>query len=201
MKKQVSFGEFEIARVGPRGVTEHEHGRNTVVYEGMDLLALMIAGLAPEGLNAMYLEFEDDNAVPTAISQPVINLDAGRSYYAALEVDALVTKRDYLRVSLAAAPTLDTTDATKYVQNRVLFIASSLGQTAGEGGLPFSVARLSTVYGMALVNAPDANDRTQDSVFARTYDFTPKVYATNEQVQLWWRHSVTEDGISSSSSS
>jgi len=200
MKKQISYGEFEIARVAPRGVVESQTGTNTVVYDGMDLLALMIAGLAPEGLNVMYLEFEDDNPNPGTIVKPSIALTSGREYYAGLEVDALVTKRDYLRVSLAVAPALDSTDETKYENNRVLFMASSLGQVEGVGGLPFNVARLSTVYGVALCHAPAPNDRTQDVVFSRSYNFTPKVLGANEQIWMRWRHAITEDGVSSSSS-
>jgi hypothetical protein len=200
MKRQVSIGEFDIGHGSPQQLRAAQHGHNTVVYEGLDILGRMLAGVADEGLNVVYFEFENDNPNPGSIVQPSIDLTRGRSYYAALENDAATTKRDYLRVSLLSVPSLDTSDPSLFVSNRVTFIATTVGSVAGEGGQPFNVARLSTVYGVALVYAPDPNDRTEDMVFARSYDMTPKQLGANEQISIVWRHTIPEEVSSSSSS-
>jgi len=75
----------------------------------------------------------------------------------------------------------------------------STGSTAGQGGHPFTAASLSTVFGVALVAAPDANDASEDLVFSRSYDFTPISKRINEEISINWPHTFGDEMLSSSS--
>ena len=189
-----SRGEFTIQSVNAANneISAESHGHNTVVYEGIDILAKLLAGQSLE-INTMYLEFQNGGTTPTVVVDP----SEGRSYYAAL--DAGLSTRDYIRVPLTADPVLSTTDSTKFVSNRATFLAMSTGVIEGEGGKPFSAAAVSKVYGVALVAAASTSDPSQDLVFSRSYDLTPVTKRVNEEISISWPHTFDEDMLSSSS--
>ena len=166
-----------------------------IIYNGIDLLGRLLAGQAIE-INCMYLEFKNGG-----LPYPVVTPDPseGRSYYAAL--DTGLSDRDYIRVPLTADPTVESSDVTKFLTNRVQFIALSAGYSAGRGGHPFTAAAQSVIYGVALVAAPDLDDASQDIVFSRSYapsDFTAKVKLVNEEISIVWPHTFGDAMLSSS---
>lgn len=187
-----SCGTFKIGLVNRNGqVSELEIGHNIVVYEGIDLLGKMLAG-RDYTINTMYMEFRNGGTTPTITPDPA----EGRSYYAALESG--LSDSDYLRIVLGAEPSLSSTDESKFETNKATFFAMSTGETAGMGGHVFSAAETSKVYGVALVAAPDPNDSSQDLVFSRSYDFTPKQKQIDEEISIIWSHVFGEEMLSSS---
>ena len=190
---QPSKGIFEISLVNllTKVRRDVEVGHNIVVYEGIDLLGALLVGTGT-AINTMYMEFQNGGATPTVDPDPA----DGRSYYAAL--DSGLSARDYLRLPLAATPTLSSSDASKFETNKATFFGMSTGSTAGRGGHVFSAAAVSNVYGVALVAAPDPDDASQDIVFSRSYDFTPKQKQVNEEISIQWAQIFGEEMLSSS---
>ena len=162
--------------------------KNTVTYEGIDLLARMLAW-ADAKVNMAYLEFAPvDSPEASSSSAVAASPDEGRDYYKAIDADDGRTT-DYLRVAIVVPPYLETTDAALFVGNRVVFNVFSAGDR-GVNGRTFDNG--SAVFGLALVHAPSADvaDRDQDIVFARTYSFTPKQKIDGSQISLRWTHTV-----------
>lgn len=187
-----SIGTFKIGLRDRNGQwSELEVGHNIVTYEGIDLLGKLLAG-RDYTINTMYMEFSNGGTTPSITPDPA----AGRSYYAAL--DTGLSASDYLRIPLSVEPSLESTDATKFETNKATFFGMSTGQTAGRGGHIFSASETSKVYGVALVAAPDPNDASQDIVFSRSYDFTPKQKQTDEEISIIWSHVFGEEMLSSS---
>ena len=163
-----------------------------IVYEGIDLIGKLLAG-SDYRINMMYMEFRNGG-----LPAPVYTVDPaqGRAYYQALDAGTGAT--DYIRVPLIATPTLTSSDATKFLTNRLTVLATSFGKSAGQGGQAFSSVAGSVVFGVALVAAPDPNDATQDLVYSRSYDFTAIVKRDNEEVSILWPHTLAESLSSSS---
>ena len=117
-------------------------------------------------INKMYVEFENTAGTVTA---PTYDKYGLRTYY-----PNLAAPKDYLRLDLLGAPTLGiATGYTAYFTagvdgNQLTFLAQTAG-SAGQNGVTFSNALNSTVYGVALVAAPDDADITQDVIVSRGY--------------------------------
>ena len=165
-------------------------GLNTVVYEGLDILGRLLAG-ADVKINVVYMEFVNGGTPPVVVVDPA----AGRSYYAALE--AVPQTKDYIRVPLVGSPQTSASNVD-FVSNKVTFVSLSADALAGRGGQPFNNASDSKVFGIALVAAADVNDASQDKVFARSYDFTPKTKLLGEEISIVWSQIFGESMISSS---
>jgi hypothetical protein len=133
---------------------------NLVLYGGADILAKLLSGDPKYAVNTMYLEFS--NIAPAI---PSFDRTGGVSYYNGLAADPNV---DFLRVPLTVNPVIDSSDPVLYLGNRVTFFGVSEG-TTGFHGKTFGPVAPSTVYGAALVAAPDVLDQSQDVVFSRAY--------------------------------
>lgn len=170
------FPVIRVVDVRTGQVVRIQFAKNTTTYEGADILGHVMGGQTQYIPNMMYFEF-DNSGTP-----PVITADReGRSYYAALESHPT---RDYLRVPIVLTPSL-AASGTDFQTNIVTYTCQE-SSTIGVGGKPFTAAALSTVYGLALVSAIDANDRAQDLVYARTYDITPEAKDDNHQMHVTW---------------
>lgn len=136
----------------------------TLMYDWATIVAKLLAG-EPDGkpyrISAMYIEFENNGGA--AVDIPTVARDETVSYY-----DDLASPRDYLRVPINAA-VVESTDETDYPGgNKVTFYGQTQG-SAGVGGLEFSDAVQSRVYGGALVATPNYDDPTQDLILVRFY--------------------------------
>lgn len=190
----VPFGSLIIRCVNKETglVVCEQRAANMVIYTGIDLLGKLLSGQAVSP-NVAYMEYQNGGVIPTVTPDPA----DGRAYYAALEASGLI--QDYIRTSLIGTPMLSTTDATKFATNKVTFFAMSTAMTAGKGGRAFSAAAGSVVYGLALAYAADADDASQDVVFARTYNFTPITKQVNEEISITWSHEFGDEIVTSSS--
>lgn len=185
MFKQPTVGKVSISQYDSVGnLLWFADGKNTLTYEGVDLIAGMLAWNDIK-INAAYIEF-----VPAGFTVPSIAADPaeGISYYKAL-LDETSSSVDYLRVPIVTPPYTETTDSSKFTGNRVVFSAFTNG-TVGLKGRPFDTG--AQIFGLALVYAPVFDDRTLDIVFARSYDFTPKTKVDMTQIMLRWTHTVGE---------
>lgn len=185
MFKQPTVGRVSISQYDSVGnLLWLASGKNTLTYEGVDLIAGMLAWNDLK-INAAYIEF-----VPAGSSVPATAVDPadGISYYKALREDTS-SSVDYLRVPIVTPPYTETTDSAKFTGNRVVFSAFTTG-TAGLKGSPFDTG--AQIFGLALVYAVDFDDPELDIVFARSYDFTPKTKVDMTQIMLRWTHTVGE---------
>ena len=109
-----SRGEIVIGRMDAHGrIHDVSRRKNTVVYEGVDLLAQIFAGIQPSTgaaaavpvqalrINTVYMEFYNGGGPAPAIA---VDPAEGRAYYEALEASPGL--QDYLRVPIVATPTL-----------------------------------------------------------------------------------------------
>ena len=139
---------------------------NLDMYAGYDVVGRAMAGYSNYYVNTFYFEFTNVGAggvVPNP--RPVFSGDDDITYYT-----GLAANYDYLRVPISIAPDLQASTAD-YTSNQVEFFATSSGNTSGENGEDFGSGALvlSTVYGLALVCAPDPSDKLQDIIVARAY--------------------------------
>ena len=183
MFKQPTVGEIEMVcrdkRTGK--VLWRAAARNTMTYDGVDLIARMLAW-EDVRINMAYIEFAAGD-MGHAAADPVY----GRDYYKAIDADAQRTS-DYLRVAIVTPPHTETDpDEDRFDGNKVVFNVFSAGER-GINKMPFNATM--SVFGLALVYAPDVADRTQDVVFARTYAFEPKPKVDGSQIALRWTHTV-----------
>lgn len=182
MFRQPTIGSIECRAVDVNGktlwVVRHP---NTLVYTGVDLLGRLLAW-EDVRINAAYLEFmpPDSGGVPETTVDPA----EGRSYYQAID-DGTGMGSDYLRVPIVVPPYRDSTDEDRFEGNRVTFNVFSTGNL-GVNGKPFT--ENASIFGLALVHAPDMENRAEDIVFARSYGFTPKVKTDMHQIMLRWSH-------------
>lgn len=117
------------------------------------VLLQLLAGNRKFTPNYLYLEYK--NTFGTVA--PPTNSTEGKSYYESFEnsdVDG------YLRIPITIKPTVqgDTVQFTVLVTN-----------TDSQIGAEYSMINHSTIYGVALVIAPEPEDHTQDIVFSREY--------------------------------
>ena len=174
--KSHGFPVLSIVDIRTGKVIRCQHAVNTTTYEGADILGKIMAGQTQYIPNMMYFEFDNSGSPPVLISDR-----EGREYYAALESHPT---RDYLRVPITLTPSLGPS-GINFNTNIVSYTCQE-SASIGVGGKPFSAAALSVVYGLALVSATDANDRTKDLVYARTYDIAPEEKDDNHQIHITW---------------
>jgi len=152
--------------------------KNLVLYGGADILAKLLAGNSNYAISGLYIEYDNAGGTPTP---PAFDRSADKSYYDGLISDP---NRDYLRVSLAAAP-LFTASSSDYDFNRLTFLGISDG-TVGVHGKVFSSAANSTVFGAALYCAVDPSDSSQDLIYARTYSTGALAKAAGLSIGVSW---------------
>ena len=200
MFKQPTIGSIDLSGIGRDGrVLWQIRHPNTLVYTGVDLIARMLAW-EDVRINAAYLEFmpADSSSSSSGTIGGAVDPAEGRDYYQAID-EGHGPGSDYLRVPIVTPPYLESTDTSKFTGNRVTFSAFSVG-SLGINSQPFSVG--ARIFGLALVYAPNMDDRTQDIVFARSYGFEPREKTDVHQIMLRWAHVVGDvtDGTASSSS-
>jgi hypothetical protein len=155
---------------------------NTIMTDGGDCMARLLAGDFRYKLAYMYMEFEnlsdpsDDPVVPSYTPAD------GVEYYNSLEVHP---SQDFLRVPLLTSPSFSPS-ASGYAGNVVTFVALSGGFVAGNWGKPFSEASVSAVFGGALAAAPTGLQQG-DMIFARNYPTGAKIIKpSGEQIVMQW---------------
>ena len=157
--------------------------RNTILFEGADILALLIAGQSDYNVSAMYIEYENLASPGDPITPPTFDRSGGVAYYNGLGASPTI---DFLRVPITVSPAFSTS-GTDYENNIVTFFGVTEG-TVGFHGKTFSPSSNSAVFGAALVAAPDLQDQSQDKVYARTYTGIDKVLKqTGFEIGVTWQ--------------
>lgn len=155
----------------PVGFQEH----NLVLYEGSNILGLLLAGNSEYSITTMYMEYENNASPPAAIS-PARDDDV--SYFT-----GLIAPKDFLRVPLINNPKLSGSDLN-FSSNTCLFAAVSSGVT-GVNGVDFSSAASSKVVGGALVATPTGSV-SGDVIFSR-FEITPVIpKSASSAVGIQW---------------
>ena len=162
-QKAKGFVSFKLFDPKTGVVSKQIDRHNLVLYSGADILASLIAAQGFP-VNAMYMEFQNLATPETGITPPAFDRTGGIAYYNGLSASSDV---DFVRLPLLVSPAVATT-GVNYLGNQVTFFGVSEGVT-GFFGKPFTPAANSTVYGAALISAPDMADQTKDRVFARIY--------------------------------
>ena len=139
-------------------------------------------------ISHVYIEYENVTLPTDPVTPPTYDANDTRLYY-----DNLVSPRDYLRVPIIGQPATQIASGYEYLftegvdGNKLVFFAQTIG-TSGENGLAFSNAVNSKVFGLALVAAPVAADKTQDVIITRGYYDTAdqKVKEASAQIGVTW---------------
>lgn len=166
-------------------ITGRRHS-NLVLYEWGAIHGRGLTGDPGARITHMYIEFENSGDPDTPAVPPGLDRgsDQGIDYYNGLSTSL---SRDYLRVPLTAA-TLESSDETNFPNgNLPTFFAQTSG-VEGVGGLPFSDAENSRVFGAALAAVRNPADPTQDLVYSRFYleDEDQQVKLATSQIGLRW---------------
>jgi hypothetical protein len=136
--------------------------KNTIPYEGADVMARVLAGDVTYAPAAMFFEFENTAGSPVI---PTAARDEGIDYY--LSTLASESTKDYLRVPLIVSPSF-TSSGAAYAGNQVTFFAVTSGMQ-GIHGKTFDHTVDSQVYGVALAATPTPDQYTLDKLFSRSY--------------------------------
>jgi hypothetical protein len=131
--------------------------KNLIVDSGMDLLAKAVSGKAY--INGMYIAYSNA-ASPLNESSPTV--DRSALYYQTTGSDAT---KSFMRVALAAEPTITSSDALTYNGNKASFIAIGDGNVAVPIPGNEITPGTSLVYGAALVYM-DPDDMANDVMYA-----------------------------------
>jgi hypothetical protein len=166
-------GEFEVALLGPDGQpVRRSVARNRLMADWAVVACSMFGdGNANYRLRGFYVEFANLDDPDDTVSVPVddaIDATEGQSYYEGLSSSP---NHDFLRVPISVSPEkFLESDATSWGVpfNGLRFQASTDG-VVGVHGKPFDLGHNSKIYGLALVAAPDWEDRTLDRVYAKVY--------------------------------
>lgn len=156
--------------------------RNQFMFEGADVIGLMLAGRRPPPAHA-YFEFFN-SPTPTPVPPSPVPRSGGREYYAGLELVGSPTI-DYIRVRIPGLPSVSGS-SEDYSSNAVAYTLSTVDAPAnGECGLPCSNAAGSQFFGAAIVSA--GATKAEDMVFARVY-FSPIAMPAGANVFCNWRY-------------
>lgn len=170
---------FDQDPVGKRTIIAEQH--NMYMYNGADINALLTAGQVAYRLGTMYLEFENLSSPGDPITPPAYDRSGGTAYYS-----SLASPRDFIRVPMSYAPTIVSSDPTKYQGNQITFLGISAG-IVGQHGLTFSHTVNSAVFGGALIAAPVPDTQADDLVYSRTYWADRYVLKQqNHQIGIQW---------------
>lgn len=131
--------------------------RNLIVNSGMDLIAQAMVG--NKFINGMYIAYSNASS-PLNETTPLV--DRTVDYY---QTTASDNTKSFMRVPLAATPSLSSSDESTYNSNKATFIAISDNNAA----VPISgnevTAGVSKVYGAALCYL-DPDDMANDIMYS-----------------------------------
>jgi len=139
-------------------------------------------------ISKMYIEYYNVSSPTDTVTVPTYTKNDSRTYY-----DNLSAPADYLRVPLMSNPAIHVASGYESVftegvdGNELTFTGMSTG-TVGMHGVPFSASANSKVYGIALVAAPAASDKSRDVIVTRGYYPTTKqqLKQASGQIGITW---------------
>ena len=144
--------------------------KNQVMYGwGFIVAQCMGVGNLAYKVAAGYLEYKNVVNPTDPVPVPTFLRSDGLSYF-----QSLPANQDYLRVPLAATPTIDIQPGYEpyflagFSGNRLTFKIQSSG-SVGVNGVPYSNASNSKVFGLTLVATPVLSDPTKDVILSRNY--------------------------------
>lgn len=146
--------------------------KNLVLYSGATILSYALSGNPGYSINTMYIGYCNSGSftAPTidlANSQPLNSLNPATF--------------GYLRVPLSFAPSY--VSQTNYVNNTAIYTAQISSGTAYFG--PTFTSGTSTIYGLALVAAPNPTNGSQDVYFSRL-NFSNLLYSSTYNLTISW---------------
>lgn len=131
-------------------------------------MAKQMRGDNTHPINCIYIEFENVADPGDTVAVPTASTNEGLEYYNNLGAD-----RDFVRAAIVGLPDLSISSGLGAYfgdgEGNTLTFVSITAATAGELGRDFDNTSNSKVYGLALVCAPDWQDRSKDILIQRAY--------------------------------
>lgn len=160
--------------------------KNTILYQGADLLAKALAGVRYASISHMYVGYKTTNSI-VGFTPPEIDKAYTNKFEDYNTVPAF-TDLGFLRLPLAFSPAYLST--TNYDNNTVVFtsVVTSSSSPATEACAEFhdsGEADPSYLYEIALVASLDPTSMNSDLLFSRA-NFEPIVYDTNYNLTISW---------------
>lgn len=175
----MSRGRVRVFHMDADGVFDLRRDvRNTIVYQGADILAKLLTGNPEYAVSGMYIEFENSNPPSGVIA--VARADTPESI-----PSSSANPTDFMRVGLSATPLLASTDDDFYSHNQATFFAITEG-SIGFNGVAFTAASNSVVRGAGLVARRDPADQTLDLLYARVA-LDPLAVPAGGRIAVEWR--------------
>lgn len=181
-------GFYKIWRVNKQtGISELVvDKKNTILYQGADLLAKCLAGARYASISHMYVGYKTTSSI-VGFTPPVID-KAYTNKFKDYNTVVAFTDLGFLRLPLAFSPTYLST--TNYNNNTVVFtsVVTASSTPATEAAAPFhdsGEASPSYLYEIALVAALDPTSSNSDLLFSRA-NFEPIIYDTNYNLNISW---------------
>jgi hypothetical protein len=164
------------------------HKDNLITYGAADIMAKLLSGDSRYAISHMYFKFK--NGTPT-------NDSISRSSNAAqfLAMDG-TNDEDWLRIPIITNGAISKSphDSVDFSGNKVTFVATTAAaptvgsEIIGEAGEPFSDSTpsgSSKIFSIALVAAPEKQNKAHDVVFARTHISSITAIA-NSYIDVFW---------------
>lgn len=150
--------------------------RNTILYQGADIVGRLLAGYDEYVPSTMYFQYQNTAGTPSTPS--IARGDNVADFL------GLTSTNDFLRVPLEGVPSLQNSD-DNYEANQVLFFATTSGSVGEAQGLAFSDAANSKVVSAAIVATP-TGDIEDDVIFARFNLDTHITKLASSQIGIKW---------------
>jgi hypothetical protein len=187
----ICSGEYTIFDIDEEtGLWTPRFSKQNLVLYSWGFIACQCIGLGSQAykVGAAYVEYLNVPLPGQAVPVPTYDRSSGLAYF-----NSLPPNQDYLRVPLAAVPTIDIAPGSEpyFIAgvngNRVTFVAQTAG-TFGVNGVTFSDAVRSKVFGISLVATPNYADHTADIILSRGYFNVSdqQLKQTGSQVGIRW---------------
>ena len=149
--------------------------KNTILYQGSDILASALAGQANSAITHMYIGFENATDSSFYSSSSAVAKDGTPV------MSGYTSPKGYLRVPLAFPASF--TNITDYHNNTAIFTTQIISPSSAGGAVfnPGTSGVSSYIYEAALVAAGSVADR----IFSRV-TFTPITYDNSYNLTISW---------------
>ena len=149
--------------------------KNTILYQGSDILASALAGTANSAITHMYVGFQNSTSSAFYSSIPAVSKDGTPA------ISGYVSPQGYLRVPLAFPASF--TQINNYNNNTAIFTTQIISPSSAGGAVfnPGTGGLSSYIYEAALVAAGPVSDR----IFSRV-TFTPIAYDSSYNLTISW---------------
>ena len=173
-------GIVEVFTIDLDGIAKKIYeGKNTITYEGADVITNILSGNLTATINAVFMGFNSGGTAATTSTSVSTK---------ASDFRALSSPLDYMRVRLS--PGVLGASSVSYVNNKATFTGIAAAGETGEGGETFTGGTADVTH-LGLAVAPDWDDATEDLLYAVHTPAAVIAVPTNSGVGVRWQTQFT----------